>query len=194
MKSIIIRLATTRDILPIMDLQIENHAQNVNEEQKKIDGFVTLLTSSRDLRACISQGLVYIAADADHEEDIVGYLILMRPFEANKIGFLRPLLEEVSCRISGTAFNDAVILKDWRNYLILAQILVRAQYSGKKIGTQLFNAGKKVTKELYPRYIITEVSSANPRSIAFHRSLGFSDSHSYSSVGQTFFVIHKRLS
>lgn len=194
MEKVIIRLATAEDISQIIDLQIKHHVQNVPREQKEKNGFVTLLTTSSILLECIGLRLIFVAIDESIAEDnIIGYIIMMRPFTANKIEFLKPLIEEISERASGMTEYSRTLLKDWRNYLILAQVLVLPVYAGKKIGTQLFSNAERRAKEFSVHYILTEVSSANPSSIKFHYSLGFVNSHSYNTAGQNFIIIRKKM-
>ena len=191
MKDVIIRQATRNDIPQIIDLQIENHIQNIPKEDRDIYGFVTLLTSSTKLLMCIEENLVFVAHPYDFQNQIIGYIILMRPGVAYSIEFLKPLIEQSFNLLEKKPTQDfESSLVGWGNYLILAQILVSKKHANQKIGTRLLQKAEEKAGN-HVKYIFTEVSNINKHSLNFHLSGGFKKKLSYECAGQTFYIINK---
>jgi ribosomal protein S18 acetylase RimI-like enzyme len=192
MKNPTIRFARDSDITSILELQLQNHIQNVSEDDKSKYGFVTFLTPLSLLKLLIS---VECIALLEHERNIIGYIIMIVPEFARKTVFLKPLVDELSKIKNGNKF------KEWpgTNHIILGQIFVSHEYGSKGHGQALFEFMKNFFKEnqrsqLRFPYITTEVSTANPRSILFHEKLGFVTEKQYTCAGQTFNIISLKTS
>ena len=166
--------ASEKELLQILGLQQANLREQLTEEEIRSEGFVTVSHSLEQLRA-MNQKCPHILAKADGK--VVGYALCMHPDFRNEITILKPMFAEI----------DASLSSD-KGYIIMGQICIARAYRRKGIFRGLYRQMKESTQEQYP-YIITEVDSANLRSLEAHYAVGFQDLKQYSSGRQDWHLL-----
>jgi hypothetical protein len=162
-------VATDRDIRQIIDLQQLNLPQNLSAEQKTSQGFVTVVHSFATLKKMNNAEPSIVAKDG---EEVIGYLLAMTTLARHDIPVLVPMFQ---------AFDE--VLYDGRKissfkYLVVGQVCIAAGYRGRGILDDCYGAYKKHFENTYD-FAITEIHTANRRSISAHARIGFKLIHTY---------------
>jgi ribosomal protein S18 acetylase RimI-like enzyme len=150
-------------MLQILDLQQQNLAANLTEEQKKSQGFVSLVHTLAILERMNAAEPSMIAMDGDK---IAGYCLSMT--EEFKVDFpdLQPMYREIAAMQSrGEIIQGA--------YITIGQVCVAQHYRGQGVLDSLYEAFKKEFSSRYA-FVVTEISSKNQRSLQAHKRVGFS--------------------
>ncbi|MDP5107016.1 MAG: GNAT family N-acetyltransferase [Polaribacter sp.] len=151
--------ATSVDELKqIMELQKINLFENLSEEERKEQGFVTVKHTLEILQAMNNACPHTIAK---HEEKVVGFALSMTKDFAGEIDVLKPMFAEIS-----------KIVAD-ENYLVMGQICIDKNYRKQGVFKGLYHFMKSdICKNSYSS-IITEIDIKNERSLNAHQSVGF---------------------
>ncbi len=175
-----IKLAETTDELKqILDLQEQNHCDNVSIERRTTDGFVTVRHNLEMLTEMNSRAKQVIAV---HEGKVVAYSLVMLEDFKDMIPVLIPMF-----KVFESLEYQGKVLSDWP-YYVMGQICIAETYRG----TGLFKALYKKHKEVYsPRFdlCLTEVASNNPRSLRAHHKQGFETVQTYRDIGNEWHVL-----
>jgi predicted GNAT superfamily acetyltransferase len=179
-------LATSYDVLFIMDLQIKNHFSYLAHEERK-EGFVTLLTSSDYLNRISSESKILIARHSEESEFYglpIGYLIWIDSksvYDHNILKF----------------FCKSIEKDGFSNFVNIAQVAIDRRYVGqhRQIGSQLYEFFfKKVLIFAKYNYCIAVLNSGNIASINFHKKFGFEEScGGQNSFYNEFVIMYKKL-
>ena len=165
---------TSEELRQILQLQQENLASAVSENEKVSDGFVTV---AHDLHILQKMNDICPHAIVKDGPLVVGYALSMHPIFGSDIKVLEPMFTELQKLVSYEY-----------KYLVMGQICISKQYRGKGIFRNLY-------RTMWNRYkddfdcIITEVDVSNTRSLNAHHAIGFKDLHRYSSGGQDWYLI-----
>lgn len=148
------------DFRQILTLQKENHISTVTDPT---EGFVTLEMDETLLEAMRGQYKHVIAKDGAR---IAGYALVMLPDFAGRF----PLLEPMVAFIRQAYYMDQPVAE--LRYFIMGQICVAAAYRQQGVFRELYN---QLRSQMQPAFdiVITEVSTANPRSLMGHKAVGF---------------------
>lgn len=151
--------ATSVDELKqIMELQKINLFENLSEEERKEQGFVTVKHTLEILQAMNNACPHTIAM---HNDKVVGFALSMTKDFADEIAILKPMFAEISKIVSD------------ENYLVMGQICINKNYRKLGIFKGLYQFMKlDICKNRYSS-IITEIDSRNQRSLNAHESVGF---------------------
>lgn len=168
------RCSTVKELEQILELQQRNLFANVSEEERKKEGYVTVVHNFEILKKMNDVCSHIIAKDG---EKVVGYALCMHPKFSGEIEVLIPMFREI----------DAVIPKD-KKYLAMGQICVDKAYRKKGIFRKLYETMKAETQAEFVS-IITEVDAKNIRSLNAHYAIGFKHLKTYSSGGQDWELI-----
>ncbi|NND63295.1 MAG: N-acetyltransferase [Flavobacteriaceae bacterium] len=166
-------VTSEKELKQILELQRENLPSNISEEEKLQEGFVTvnhtfaLLNEMND--ACPH-------TIATHNSDVIGYALSMHPKFGDSIEVLKPMFAEIQ------KYSDQLFQKP-NNFLVMGQICISKDFRRKGIFRELYFQMKH---NFIPPYeaIITEVDTANKRSLQAHYAVGFKQITMYSSGGQ----------
>ena len=160
------------ELLQILELQSENLAEVLTEEERMEEGFVTLRYSMDQLQkmqGCCPQ---IIALENQH---VIGYALCLHPDLHKDVPDLEPLFKVLD------AFPE--VMGDFR---IMGQICIRKGHRGKGHLLGLYNC---MRKHLGRVPIITEISWSNPRSLRAHYALGFQKLTDHPGGGQQWDVV-----
>lgn len=167
------------DLQGILKLQKKNLPQNLNHQEKEIQGFVTVDHDFETLKNLHEIEPHIIAKD---EENIVGYVLTMTKNSRQEIPLLFPMFE---------FFDHAVFRKkpisDY-NYMLVGQVCVDKEYRGKGVFSALYQTYINAYKNNYD-FAITEVAASNLRSLRAHEKAGFKVEFSYTSPDGTEWLV-----
>ena len=160
---------TDEEIQQILELQKSNLPQNLTDEQKNSQGFVTVIHSFETLQKMnnTEQGII-----AKEDDKVIGYLLAMTTQSKHDIPVLVPMFEA----FDNVLYNNKKITA--YNYIIVGQVCIAEGYRGKGLLDNCYEAYKNHFKEKYD-FAITEILDTNKRSLQAHRRIGFHAIHEY---------------
>lgn len=158
------------DLEGILSLQRENTVEQLPEKDLTNEGFVTV-KHSLELLAKMNTDYKHIIS-VDNSNKVIAYaLIMLKKFRA-QIPVLIPMFQ----MIDDLQFNGSPLAR--AQYLIMGQICIQKAYRGKGLFRLLYQALVSQMKQDFD-YTITEVDTANIRSLNAHIHIGFQNIHSY---------------
>ena len=147
----------------IMRLQKANLPGNISQVEALEQGFVTVdhdLDTLRDMNSPYGHTLAWA------EEQLAGYALTMETRFRDRIPILLPmfeLLDGIPCR--------GKPLRDWR-YFVMGQVCVAKPYRGHGVFAGMYqNMNARLSSHF--DFVVTEISTRNPRSIRAHEKVGF---------------------
>ncbi len=168
------RAASEADLNQILALQRRNLLGNISSEEKKTEGFVTVLHTFDILKA-MNDACPHIVAKSDGI--VIGYALCMHPKFANEIEVLGPMFDEIN------ALHPKI-----KNYIVMGQICIAKAFRGQGVFRRLY---KTMRENVQPEFklIITEVDAENGRSLHAHYAVGFEELITYRSGDQDWKLI-----
>jgi hypothetical protein len=157
------------DLQQIIALQKSNLPQNLTEDQKDSQEFVTVVHSYETLKKMNDTEASIVAKDG---EKVIGYLLAMTNETKNDIPVLIPMFNAFDQVI----YNGKKIAAF--NYIVVGQVCIADGYRGKGILDDCYSAYKNHFRDKYD-FAITEIHKTNLRSIRAHERIGFELVHSY---------------
>ncbi len=148
----------------ILSLQEANLPENLSEEEKIAEGFITVKHTFALLK---EMNEVCKHTIATIEDKVIGYALSMDYNFGDKIPILKPMLNEIDS-----------IIEQKNSYIIMGQICIAKDYRRKGIFRGLYQAMKRFITTTYAK-IITEVDAKNKRSITAHKAIGFKELKRY---------------
>lgn len=160
---------TEKELQQILDLQKQNHYQNVSEKSKETDGFVTVMHNLELLKKMNSAAPQIIAVD-DHK--VVGYALVMLKEFSSQVPVLMPMFKMFQ------TINYKQKCLDHQNYYVMGQVCVAEFHRGKGVFRALYKKHKEVYISKFD-LCLTEVASSNTRSMRAHEKVGFKTIHNF---------------
>jgi ribosomal protein S18 acetylase RimI-like enzyme len=157
-----IPVSTGEQIRQILDLQQQNLVSNLTEEQKKTQGFVSLVHTFDVLQKMNASEPSIIALD---EGKIAGYCLAMTEDFKAEFPDLQPMYREIAVMQATGEIMEGP-------YITIGQVCVAEAYRGQGVFDSLYEAFKKQFSDRYA-FAVTEVSSENQRSLQAHKRVGF---------------------
>lgn len=155
--------SSEQDLKSILHLQKLNLPKNISIEEAQKEGFVTI-HHDFDLLKKMNSPFPHIIAKSNQQ--VIAYaLVMLRKWE-DKIPILVPMFNEIN------KFEYANELLGNSSYFIMGQICIAKEYRGKNVFQGLYQEMKNRMKDDF-KYIITEVSTRNQRSMKAHVKVGF---------------------
>ena len=147
----------------ILLLQQANLKSSVPEEEKKEQGFVTMLFTLEMLKAIHNFAPSIIIKEGNK---VVVYAIVFLKEGIAAYPAMEPLLENLgNISWNGRPFNT------YRFY-IMGQICIAKPFRGMGLFEMLYQKHKEIYQSSYD-YIVTEISENNYRSMRAHERMGF---------------------
>jgi hypothetical protein len=163
------------DLEGILHLQKINLARNLSQDEIRSQGFVTVDHTYDQLERLNGHEKHIIAKDGDK---VIGYLLAMTKASKSDIPILLPLFDMFD-RVS---YNHKKI--SGYNYMVVGQVCIDKAYRGQGILDDCYASYKKHYSAKYD-FAITEIASANPRSLNAHKRIGFKEINVYISPHKT---------
>jgi hypothetical protein len=170
---------TEQDLRGILNLQRSNLANSLSGDEIKSQGFVTVSHSLEELEKLNGIEKHIIAKDGDR---VVAYLLAMTAKSKDHIAILLPMFE-IFTKIRYNGKSVAAY-----NYVVVGQVCVAKEYRGTGILDQAYGKYRNQLGKKYD-FAITEIASANPRSINAHKRIGFNEIGKYKDPDDTEWVI-----
>lgn len=157
------------ELKQILELQNENHYENLSQESKKENGFLTVKHNLDLLSKMNEKAKQVIATD---NGKVVGYaLVMLKRFKD-----LIPVLVPMFKTLENIKYNNAS-LSNFR-YYVMGQVCISKDYRGKGIFKSLYEKHKQEYSKKFD-LCLTEVSSSNTRSMRAHQKIGFKTIHTF---------------
>lgn len=156
---------TADELHQILALQAANLPQNISELEQKSQGFVTVQHNFELLNA-MNQPFGHIIAK--DEDKVVGYALVMLRSFADKIPVLFSMFEMINqSTFKKKSINDST-------YFTMGQVCIDKAYRGQGVFQNLYQTMQKCYANDF-KYLITEISARNTRSLKAHGKVGFQD-------------------
>ena len=147
----------------ILDLQKLNLKDHVDDIEKAAQGFVTF-QHSFDLMKSMNDAQQHVIG-VDNNKVVAYALTMIKTFEQS-LPAARPffnLLKEIP-------FGNSFLFE--QNMYAMGQVCIDKAYRGKGVFEKLYALHKGQFSNKFD-YIVTEVSTSNPRSLKAHENVGF---------------------
>lgn len=158
---------TTDDLQQILRLQEENLAQNMDEDEVRSQGFVTI---HHDLATLEQMHRLAPSVIIKDDEQVVAYALTMLQECRNLIPDLEPMF---------SSFEKI----NWENkplthyrFYVMGQVCVAKTWRGKGLFEMLYEHHKKIYQSQFD-LLVTEIALRNGRSIRAHEKVGFKTIH-----------------
>lgn len=156
-------ISSDEELLQILDLQKNNLRQNISGEEKEEQGFVTMPFTLLMLQSMheLAPGIIIKVAD-----NVIAYVIVLMK-EGRHI---YPSLEPMFLNFEKISWRNKP-LNSYKFY-VMGQVCVAKEYRGKGVFDLLYQKHKEIYQSKFD-FVITEISTANHRSLRAHERIGF---------------------
>jgi L-amino acid N-acyltransferase YncA len=161
---------TREELQQILELQQQNHLQNIDEAEMQTQGFVTLTHDIDVLQQMHDLAPSVVAKD---NGVVAGYALVMLRECRN----LFPPLEPMFKNLDLLEYHGRP-LPQYRFY-IMGQVCIDKKYRRTGLFDQLYQKHKEIYSTQFD-FIVTEVSTRNQRSLRAHERVGFETINTYS--------------
>lgn len=158
-----------KDLEGILHLQKANLATNLSAVERQSQGFVTVMHTYEQLSKLNDDEKHIVAKDND---TVVGYLLAMTQKSKSDIPVLIPMFN-----IFNELFVNGRSIAD-HTYIVVGQVCIDKLYRGQGLLDQCYAAYKKYYRNKYT-FAITEIATANARSLNAHKRIGFETLKTY---------------
>lgn len=168
------RSKSDKELHQILELQQKNLFANITDEERKLEGFLTV-EHTFDLLKKMNEACPHVIAKIN--DKMIAYALCMHPLFSTEIAVLRSMFAEIE-----------VINPELSNYVAMGQICIDKDYRKQGIFRNLY---RTMSDSLKPEFdaIITEVDTKNIRSLNAHYAIGFKHLKSYNSEGHDWELI-----
>ena len=160
---------TKEDLYQILQLQKLNLKNEISDETKKEQGFLTVNHKIEEL-ILMQESTPQIVARANGQ--IIAFALAMLPDLGKLISDLQPMFT----LLEGLSWHAAK-LPDYR-YYIMGQVCVDVNFRGQGVFDRLYQKHKEIYSAEYD-LCITEISTSNTRSQRAHERVGFETIHTH---------------
>ncbi|MDG3582625.1 GNAT family N-acetyltransferase [Galbibacter pacificus] len=171
------RASSKIDLAQILKLQQENLPDKLTSEEKRNEGFVTVVHSYKMLKQLNGKCAHFIAK---YNHCVVGYALAMHPYFKDKIEVLKPMFKILDKVLANT------------NYMVMGQICIDKDFRRQGIFKQLYKEMSMALKTDF-NCIVTEVDATNKRSLDAHFSIGFINIKTYKTNQQEWVLLKLQL-
>jgi ribosomal protein S18 acetylase RimI-like enzyme len=161
--------STDAELEQILQLQFANLPQNLDHQQIREQGFVTVKHSLPLLQRMNGAAGQVIAK---HGNKVVGYALVMLKEFREMIPVLMPMFDMIgSLSLEGKPLSE-------ERYYVMGQICVHQDYRGQGVFDGMYAKHRAAYSSMFD-ILITEVSSRNTRSMRAHERVGFKTIHTF---------------
>ncbi len=165
--------STQTELHQILELQQQNLPKELNDEEKKQEGFVTV---EHDFETLFKMHEIHPHIIAKSNDKVVGYALSMSTVFKDSIPVLIPM------------FTELEKLNIDQNFIIMGQVCVDKKHRGKGIFRSLYEKMSAVFAGKYSS-IVTEIDAKNIRSINAHNAIGFKTISEYHANNQVWKIV-----
>lgn len=154
---------TDGELHQILDLQKRNHPDLLTDEERQSQGFVTV---KHDFETLEAMNTPFAHSLAISDDRVVGYALTMERSMKARIPILQPMFATLdTIYIQNRKMSD-------EGYIVMGQICVEKIFRGKGVFRGLYSHMRSRLRPHF-RYLITEISERNTRSLNAHSAVGF---------------------
>jgi len=176
----ILKLAESKEELSqILELQHENHFENISIENQQSRGFVTV-RHNLDLLIQMNQKSQQVIAVENGK--VVGYALVMGKEFKEMIPVLIPMFN------SFEHINYKKMKLSEFHYYVMGQVCIKESYRGKGLFNELYIKHKECYAQKF-ELCLTEVSTSNIPSMKAHKKVGFKIVHTYTNLAEEWNVL-----
>ena len=169
-----------QDLSGILNLQRNNLASNLQQEEIQSQGFVTVLHRTEDLERMNAIEQHIIAKDND---TVVAYLLAMTEKSKFDIPVLVPMFEVFET----IQYKDKTLSE--YNYMVVGQVCVDKKYRGQGVLDKCYDLYINKFRTRYD-FAVTEIATSNQRSLNAHKRIGFRTIQEYAAPkGETWAIV-----
>ena len=154
---------TPEELQGLKDLQTANLRKNVGEVVAMKEGFVTSEYSLSLLQKMHEEHPSIIAKEGDI---VVGYVIVT----TKSIYGMHPEIDHLFNTLDSLHYKGALLGSV--NYILVGQLCVGITHRGIGLVQTMYNFYQQLHAKTY-KYLVTDISQANQRSIKAHKKTGF---------------------
>lgn len=174
-----INLLTENQIDNLLSLQSKNLKSNLSKQQALELGFLTFTYDTELIKKMLE---TLPQPTVLYNNELVAYALATDKNVCKENELLKPIID-----IAETIYYKNKKVADYK-YYILGQICVGDQHKGQGLFRKLYEKHKELFSKDYD-IIVTEISTANQRSLAAHKHLGFEIIHQYTQGEVTWDVV-----
>jgi RimJ/RimL family protein N-acetyltransferase len=156
-------VATPQEIDQIVELSKANLVTNLSADSKTREGFVTWVYSSESLQAIHNVIPSVIVKDGDI---LAGYALSLSPACVD----IYPPMASTHHLVSSLLYKGVALGR--QNVYYCGQICVAKNYRGQGLVDRLYQFHRQHFSPQFD-FLVTEISTANPRSLKAHQKTGF---------------------
>lgn len=154
---------TEQELIGLKQLQTNNLRRLIGEEEAMREGFVT---SEYSLELLQKMHVVYPSIIVKEGDEVVAYTIV-----TNKAVYgEHPEVDHLFNTLDATLYHEK-LLKEVP-YILVGQVCVGKSHRGQGWVPKMYEFYKSIHAKNY-KYLVTDISQANKRSIRMHQKVGF---------------------
>lgn len=159
----------TEELQQVLQLQEKNLLQQVDENEMKSQGFLTLRHDLATLEQMHRLAPSVIIKDGD---TVVAYALTM----LKECRELMPDLEPMFTLYEKICWKELPLTS--YSYYTMGQVCIAKEYRGQGLFDMLYNHHKKIYQPQFDLFV-TEIATRNPRSLRAHKRVGFRPIHTH---------------
>lgn len=163
-------VSTDVELVQIHLLNQKNLRQHIDANQQKLEGFVSWLYSPELLRQMHQLAPSVIVKD---KGEVIAYALTTLKESSS----FHPDLKTMFQHLEPVQYNDKALSS--YHFYCMGQICIAKEYRGKGIVNLLYQKHKEAYSSQFD-FILTEISTGNPRSMKAHENTGFKTIYTYS--------------
>ncbi|WP_271785437.1 GNAT family N-acetyltransferase [Aquimarina algiphila] len=154
---------SNNELEQILELQNDNHYENIPPDLKNKNGFVTVRHNLELLLKMNDKAKQIIAVE---NGKVIGYALVMLKKFRNLIPVLVPMFDN----FEDTRYKNSKLSNF--NYYVMGQVCISEKHRGKGIFKSLYLKHREIYSSQF-ELCLTEVSSSNLISMKAHQKVGF---------------------
>lgn len=164
-------------------MQQSNLKVSISKQEARQEGFVTVVHNLELLQLMSNIEPQFIAK---HNDEVVGYALSMHSSLKKDIPVLQPMFKKVNrLNYQGETLTE-------QNYLTMGQVCIAKGYRGEGIFSKLYENMFNTMRNKY-KFIVTEISVNNVRSVRAHQKVGFVELLNYKDETDDWSLVIKAL-
>ena len=154
---------TEKELIGLKQLQTNNLRRLIGEEEAMKEGF---LTSEYALSLLQKMHDIHPSIIVKEGEEVVGYTIVTNKEMLGE----HPELDHLFNTLDATSYKGSFLKNE--NYILVEQVCVGKIHRGQGWVDKMYEFYKMLHSKNY-KYLVTDISQANKRSIKKHQKIGF---------------------
>jgi GNAT superfamily N-acetyltransferase len=159
------RATTDQALHEIIELQSLNLRANLSPEQQESQGFVTAQHTFEQLKTINDAENAVVAT---HKGQVVAYAIAMK----RETGEAMPVFDRLFEEVDAIEIDQKPLVSF--PYIFVGQLCVHKNFRGQGLVEKLYAFYANAMRPTYD-FVITDISSQNPRSLKAHQNSGFKE-------------------